>query len=564
MTLKSWMCDPCKKLKLRCDWSSSTSFTPQCNRCGKYDLKCVMDSQPWAANAQQLYRTTVLEASSRTTFWGPTSNAGGNPSDLHSGEKLPGSNGPRTLSLNHSAISRRNGVDRSVLDLDPNVKNHLFDIYLKHIQPFFPVVSAYSIQAYPPTPLLEAVICAVAAKHRLAIASWRDLEYTRGFIQEQLAQMFSLRAKYEPKIQTVQALVIACARFEILNKDYADFLNVAITMALMCKMAQDLKLDESLKANNDTDDTKFRRQIWKCCMFMDVFKAAIYGQIPNLHQDYWIGLDRSLLRRRETEPQSPSDMAFDDFVALACHLERIIRSLYITQRSETSKLLGQITSIFHLLDRCQKLVTSHLHLYDHDTSRALQMYVHNNRLLIVLGVKLSDFGEGPDISELKGIVEQQRELVVHEAIQTLSWLDGELTHSPFTEMGFILYFVSRALLVVVSQLNTLGTTSAQSSPLVSRLLEATESARSFSDRLLELNRWGVEWYQAHIIRGILGRLNVENRASVENESQPVPQEVEPSFDDLSMDNMWATEDWEALVESCGFDSWIFPNFESTL
>ncbi|CAH0044667.1 unnamed protein product [Clonostachys solani] len=533
-------------------------------RCEKYDLKCAIDNQPWAANAQQLYRTTVLEASSRTTFWGPTSNSGGNPSDLHSGERLPGSNGSKPTSLNQAAVQRRNGLDRNVLDLDPNVKSHLFDIYLKHIQPFFPVVSSYSIQAYPPTPLLEAVICAVAAKHRLAIASWRDLEYTRGFIQEQLAQMFSLRAKYEPKVQTVQALVIACARFEILNKDYADFLNVAITMALMCKMAQDLMLDESLKVNDDTDDTKFRRQLWKSCMFMDVFKAAIYGQTPNLHQDYWIGLDRSLLLRRETGPLSPSDIAFDDFVALACHLERIIRSLYITQRSEPSKLLGQITSIFHLLDRCQKLVSSHLHLYDHDTSRALQMYVHNNRLLIVLGVKLSELGEGPAISELKGIVEQQRELVVHEAIQTLSWLDGELTHSPFTEMGFILYFVSRALLVVVSQLNTLGTTSAQSNPLVSRLLEATESARSFSDRLLELNRWGVEWYQAHTIRGILGRINVESRAPVEYESQPVPQEVEPSFDELSMDSMWATEDWEALVESCGFDSWIFPNFESTL
>ncbi|OAL31169.1 hypothetical protein AYO22_01202 [Fonsecaea multimorphosa] len=435
---------------------------------------------------------------SRKVFWGPSSNAGGHPMDLHTPKEPPPE--PAMFQVQQPLKSSRPTTDdeTTTLELSPNVKAHLYLVFFEHIQPVFPVVTHASLRHFPATPLLESVILGIAARHHLAIASWRDYVHIQKVIVHELKALFSTRQRYQPQIQTVQALLLALIKFELVTHGHGDIMSTGLRLGLLCKMARDLGLDKKSSAVT-ADGELLNVVLWKACMFEDAIISAMMGQPLNI-----------VVSPKETTGL-PSDSSFsggtffDDAVDASHCLRSLLRAVYASRPVDANI----VQNCEHVLKQIHRYGIDLDFRQSHHSERehqALCMLHHNNRLLFVLGLA-SLTNTSSHSKELSLILAREAASTIPEACQTLLWFSVEFYLEMASRIPQLLYCASRALMLVVDVL--LETQRTQGSPkdFIQELENAIASATLLKDFLLKDTSWGAHWSQGHTLAAVLARLH---------------------------------------------------------
>src|SRR6201999_3281639 len=123
------------------------------------------------------------------------------------------------------------------------------------------VVTSASLRQFPPTPLLDAVVLGTAARHHRAIASWRDFSHVQKVIAHELRRLFGTRQGYQPRIQTVQALLLTLMKIELATEGHRDIMSIPLRLGLLCKMAMDLGINKR-KSCDSIDDQSLEEVLW--------------------------------------------------------------------------------------------------------------------------------------------------------------------------------------------------------------------------------------------------------------------------------------------------------------
>ncbi|OAP58684.1 hypothetical protein AYL99_07774 [Fonsecaea erecta] len=435
---------------------------------------------------------------SRKVYWGPSSNAGGHPMDLHSPKEPPPE--PAMFQAQHPprSPSLTTADEAATLDLSPNVKAHLYLVFFEHIQPVFPVVTQASLRHFPATTLLESVILGIAARHHLAIASWRDYVHIQKVIAHELKALFSTRQRYQPKVQTVQALLLVLTKFELVTHGHGDIMSTGLRLGLLCKMARDLGLDKKSSAVT-VDGELLSVVLWKACLFEDAIMSAMMGQPLNI----------VILPEEITELPSNSSTSgatfFDGAVEASHCLRSLLRAVYTSRPvdADTFQKCEQVLKQIHRYGIDLNLRQQHHSESEH---QALCMLHHNNRLLFVLGLA-SLTNTSTHSKQLSLILAQEAASTIPEACQTLMWFNVEFYLQMASRLHQLLYCASRALMLVVDVLLEAQRTSNSSKDFIQELENAVASATSLKDFLLKDTSWGAHWSQGHTLAAVLARLH---------------------------------------------------------
>lgn len=458
--------------------------------------------------------SSIPEGFSRKVYWGPSSNAGGHPMDLHAPKEPP----PEATKLQTRQPPKQlvpsfmeENEDNTALDISPNVKEHLYSIFFQHIQPLYPVVTEDSLQRFPPTPLLEAVILGMAARDHCAIASWRDFCHLQKVIAYELRKLFGTRHKYQPNIQTLQALLLATMKMELTTHGHNDIMSSGLRLSLLCTMAKDLGLHQTDTILAD-DDKSLKDTLWKACMLSDAFFYAILGQPLSIV--VWPRA-RANLHVRHGCFQS---CFFEDTVEASHCLRSLLRAVYSCNPiSET--VVQACAQVVEQIRRCEQDLELRKQSYSEHEYRALRMFHHNNRLLFVLGL-------GPLINEsgykqdLAPILAQEASSIIPEACQTLLWFSVDFYRALACRFHLLLYCSSRALMLIVDVVLELTRMEGPLGGAVQEFDSVVTSARTLKDFLLEDTSWGTHWSQGHTLAAVLARLEGK-----ESRSRNMPSEL---------------------------------------
>jgi hypothetical protein len=447
--------------------------------------------------------------------------------DLHSSRSPPPESTKLSQERQLPSQVRIDPEDCTVLDLSPNVKSHLTSLFFEHIQPIYPVVSHESLSRYPATPLLEAVILGVAARDPRAIASKRDFAHIYAVVAHELKNLLSTRKRTSPSIQTVQALLLALLRLELLCQGHRDIISMGLRLSLVCKMAQDLRLSRTADAATFPGDIDHLESvIWKTCLYQDAMISAILGQPLNIVYplDAHVPQNISIDDARED--------FFNDMVDASHCLRSILRAVYADQ--ETA--LGPIEKCSQVVKRLRHQETRLLqakHFYADAKYRALQMFHHNNRLLFVLGlVSLLPQTEHKDL--LSPVLAQEAPFVIMEACETLSWFNPDFYLEMASRIHPLLYCASRALMIIVDVLLEVRRTAIHPKCWVENLQHVVATATTLKDHLLQDSSWGGHWSQGHTLAAVLARLEeTEQRDGLPSQLKEIIGLQTPnSIDDL--------------------------------
>ncbi|OAL31030.1 hypothetical protein AYO20_08451 [Fonsecaea nubica] len=433
---------------------------------------------------------------SRKVYWGPSSNAGGHPMDLHAAKEPPPE--PAMLQALHPPKSAglTTADEPTTLDLSPNVKEHLYLVFFEHIQPVFPVVTHASLRDFPVTPLLESVILGIAARHHLAIASWRDYVHIQKIIAHELKVLFSTRHQYQPRIQTVQALLLVLTKFELVTHGHGDIMSTGLRLGLLCKMARDLGLDKASSVVT-SDGEHLNTVLWKGCLFEDAIISAMMGQPLNLV------VSPKEITALPSQSSIPGDIFFGDAVEASHCLRSLLRAVYASRPVDAD-----------IVRNCEQ-VLKQIHRYGADLTflqhhseceyKALCMLHHNNRLLFVLGLA-SLTNTSSYAQELSPILAQEAASTIPQACRTLMWFSVDFYLQMASRLNQLLYCASRALMLVVDVFLEAQRTHNSSKEFIQELENAITSATLLKDFLLQDTSWGAHWSQGHTLAAVLARL----------------------------------------------------------
>ncbi|KIW28371.1 uncharacterized protein PV07_08041 [Cladophialophora immunda] len=439
---------------------------------------------------------------SRKVYWGPSSNAGGHPMDLHTSKEPPPE--PPMFQAQHSLNSAglTTADEPTTLDISPNVKEHLYLIFFEHIQPVFPIVTNASLRHFPVTSLLESVILGIAARHHLAIASWRDYVHIQKVVAHELKALFSTRQRYQPKIQTVQALLLALTKFELITHGHGDIMSTGLRLGLLCKMARDLGLDKISSAVT-TDGELLQVVLWKGCLFEDAILSATLGQPLN------IVVSPEEIMEVPINSGISGGTFFSDAVGASHCLRSLLRAVYASHpvNADIVQNCDQVLKQIHRYGTYLNFRQGH---YSESEYRALCMLHHNNRLLFVLGLA-SLTNASSQSKELSLILAQEAASIIPEACQTLIWFSVEFYLEMASRLNQLLYCSSRALMLVVDVLLEAQRTLSSSKDFIQELENAVASATLLKDFLLKDTSWGAHWSQGHTLAAVLARLRQTDR-----------------------------------------------------
>ncbi|OJJ43542.1 hypothetical protein ASPZODRAFT_895076 [Penicilliopsis zonata CBS 506.65] len=538
-------CDSCSKLRVKCHWES-TDISLRCRRCSEYGLDCVFNGIPWTSSSTSIFQSSAPDTSTRSIYWGPSSNAGGHPLDLHS-SRAPLSTPDVTTSnqmvpsLNPSFTDSSTAKGTIRLDISPRVRDHLFGIFFESIQPAWPVVTKDSLVRYPPTVLLEAAILGVAARHHTAIASWRDFAHLQDVIDSEVRALFGLRCAYEPSIQTLQALLLLSLRVELCSRSHRDFQRFSFRVSFACRMAQDLKCHLPESTGNGGPEEALRKTLWAACIFMDSYFSAVLGQDMNIsraHDD-----DFSLSRG----PAQPG--FFRTAVGFMACLRPVLRMGYSVLPHRDSTLYQEATANLSTIQWHQQYLETHKGAYSEYEFRFLQMMHSNTHLLFILGLRLATTPGDPYQDKIQAIVGSQTSWVVIQACQTLEWSTPELMHSIPGQLLVTLYSTTRALMVVVDVLRDRNCETAFSESVVRCLRGAVVSARAFMEFLALDKTWGKHWTQTHTLKAVFARLDCDSPV---DETVPLLSSL-PGMEPPSLETATAERDAYEYVDWDGFE-----------
>ncbi|KAF4629734.1 hypothetical protein G7Y89_g8412 [Cudoniella acicularis] len=494
-------CDSCQKLRLKCSWDSSTSFAPCCIRCKKYNLQCELDGLTWAAWAQQGVMSTMPEGFSRTVHWGPSSNAGGHPMDLHPAKQPPPD--PQKKQKRPSAVTSLTLVAKTKtrLDISTNVKRHLYAVFFDNFQPVFPIISYDNLQRDPPASLLEAAILGTAARHHTAISSWRDLEHIHEVIAGELKHVLGLRQAYEPSVQTLQAFLLLSSTPELATKGHADIMSLPVRFGISCQMAVDLGIDGQPSPPGEQEEEGLRTILWKACLFQDAFISAIFGQPLNFSVAPPVSLDLCFSSAR-----SQNEAYFLAAVEASHCLRHLLRAVYATKHPTEEDIIKRSNEAMTELRLYERVLESQKSEYTDHQYRALRIFHHNNRLLYVLGLAAL-VNESSQYVQIPNLLSQEAGFIIPEACRTLLWFDHDFLQSMPCQLKSILYCESRAAMLIVDVLIEVRRTQNQTEEFIQTLESAIAATRTLKDFLIKDASWGYRWSQGHTIEAVLSRLD---------------------------------------------------------
>jgi len=520
--------------------------------------------------------TTVPKGFSRKVHWGPSSNAGGHPMDLHLPSRPP-TEPQAAHSQSHNSLPTASGASvRSAIELSPNVRDHLYAIFFDHIQQPFPVVSRKSLHRFPPTPLLEATILGAAACHHKAIASWRDIDHIRGIVSLQLKDAIGFQQVYQPKIQTLQAFLLLSMKVELSTNGHSDAMSVPLRLGMLCQMAADLGIDG--QSSTAEGDEELYAVLWKACLFQDAFLSAIFGQPLNIPVS-----PRVTFESISGATEHSNNAYFDTAVQASHCLRHILRAVYATKTFSEANMIARSREALTQARLYEDQLEVRKEQYTGHEYRALRMFHHNNRLLLVLG--LAGFTEGSHqragVSELIAL---EARYIVSEACQTLTWLDVDFVQSTPCQLVHLLYCGSRAAMLAVDVLLEARRTHCMRREDVQNLENAISAARTLKDFLLKDRIWGSHWAQGHTLDAVLARLEdtadcfrppmpLELKTGVGLQAStaaaadisipqvtPMPGAYDHSHliydEDLLRNVLFNPTDWDAVLTAYGEPSWL--------
>lgn len=530
------------RIRIKCCWDQAVSFKPRCSRCNQYDLPCKIDGATWSARAQRHFMSTIPRSSSRSIFWGPTSTAAGHPLEVHGPDGQPQPPVKAHIPRPPSPTNRHSTCisGRIHLDVDSRVKAHLYSIFFTHIHPVWPVVRQPDVMKRTPAPILDCAILGTAARHHLAITSWRDWVHIQRVLACELRWVFNIRKPYRPDLETLQALLILCLRLELSTQSHVDVMSLPVRLGLLCQMARDLRIDQYNQTPElDPDDRLLRRNIWLACLFQDAYLSAMFGQPLSIGvRDCHELLDE--VESAKLDPACPR--FFLDAIAQSLCLRQILRTAFTADQLTSSSFSGY-RMLSDFVTQCHdRLECDRMLLDDDDQYRALRIMAHNNRLLHIFGLIRSmqqqALHDTPN-NDIQANLVLQREAnqVVMEACETLEWMTPEFRQSSAGQIEVGLYCAVRALMVVVDVYLHANSQYYQqlqqqqqqhqhhhhhhhqqsyhqqpqqqrySQAFVNRLEGAISSARILRDHLLQDSSWGFHWIQGHTITAVLRRLD---------------------------------------------------------
>lgn len=452
------------------------------------------------------------------------------------------------------------------------MRDHLHQVFFNAIQPAWPVVTTRSLVHYPPSPLLEAAILGVAARHHTAIVSWRDFAHLKDVIESGLRALFSIRSTYEPTIQSLQALLLLSLRLELCSKNHGDIQRVSFRIGFACRMAQDLKCHLAVydPSTTDHDDLSLHRALWAACIFLDTYMAAALGQVLRIsiahNEDF-------SLQRTVTGTMSDPKIALPDncrffytAVGLMSCLRTVLHLEYSVQPAKASSVIyHEATDILHNLQWHQRYLENHESQFTHAEWKCLQMIHSNTHLLYIFGLRLSAVTASVDIlfDELQTLIRSESLPVIVQACQTLDWSTPELIQSIPGQLLITLYSTTRALMIVVDVLrDTITCETAVSDSVLQALRGAVLNARAFMEFLQKDTQWGKYWTQAHTLQAVLARLdNDDGRRdtgppSLLSVQEPSLSLNEPVSSDISNTQM-RIDIWNGFGEEVDFSDVIF-------
>ncbi|KAJ5728115.1 hypothetical protein N7493_004445 [Penicillium malachiteum] len=486
-----------------------------------------------------IFQGLTSETSFRNVYWGPSSNAGGHPMDLHSSE-APLSH-PDTLSGQGSAVttnSRGSAIrtgkpklgtepSQTRIDITPIVRTHLFSVFFDAIQPAWPIVTKESLIRYPCTTILEAAILGVAARDHTAIVSWRDIAYIQTVIDAELRSLFNLQDDREHSIQTLEALLLFSLRVELCAKSHHDLQRLLFRISFACQIAQDLNchLPSEGSSVDDIEDMNLRRTLWAACIFVDTHSSAILGQemVISMARSQECSFLQATLGLQN--PHASSDFILQHgFFFAAVDLMICLRSVLSTGYSVLPKtglqIHDEVTKLLMEIESHQKYLEMNRSQYTNHEWQCLQMIHSNTHLLFILSLR----ARAPADERLQQIVTSQLLSVIIQACQTLEWSTAELIQSIPGQLLVTLYSTSRALMVIVDVLRGSESKAALLDPTLRRLQNAAENAREFMRFLSMDQTWGQKWTQAHTLKAIFTRLNQEQNETRRSQHSTVEME----------------------------------------
>lgn len=457
--------------------------------------------------------------------------------DLHTNQHpltVPSGGSKDEVQVSPQSPSRPAAHAKLKLTLSPNVREHLMAVFFDFIQPVLPVVTRESLVQYPATPFLDAVIMGLAARHHLAIASWRDFAHTQEVIRGEILELFCLRTRYSPSIQTLQALLLMSLRLELCARSHKDFQQMSFRVSFACKMAQDLQCNITREEGN-APDAQLRQTLWAACLLQDAQLSAALGQTMNLSSQH--DLDFSL-NSLDSAPHVPYRFFFTSVTFASC-LRMVLRTVYSVLPCTGGLLYERSMETLNQIQLYQSYIDAQRHEFEEHEYRCLQMMHWTTRLLFVQGLRLTVGATDPFRKELQQLIGSQGSSLLIHSCSTLEWSTPELIRSIPGQLQATLYCTSRALMVVVDVLRDSKNEMAYSASVSRRLWRALACARSFMGFLDTDESWGKHWTQAHTLRAILARLDQNEMEAVmtqtrQGDASPhSPQNTEDDNDQMA-------------------------------
>lgn len=478
------------------------SFQPRCLRCENYDLPCKIGNSTWTARAQRHWMSTIPSADSRALHWGSTSIAGGHPAELH-GVHVPPEPRIRSYARPPSPTNRHSTCisGRIHLDVDERVRSHLYQIYFDHIDPIWPVVCKADITQHRPPPLLDCAILGTAARHHLAIVSWRDWVHVQRVLACELRWLFNIRKPYQPDIATLQGLLILCLRLELSCQSHIDMMSVPMRLSLMCQMAQELEIYNYNDPNLLPAEALLRRDIWYACIFQDAYVSAMFGQSTSivLHDSQTIRAD--------------IEAAYSTLDCYHFFLHAVLQALDLRSVLNGSEgyFCGGLETKETPYDQPIENISARPQdkgLSEHE-SKLIDILRRNNQLLCLLQKVSSNTVSCWESS--KNEVAWAK-MVVDDSCEVLAWCTQDFQQSNPAQLCVWLYCATRALMLIVNVSICRKQDNIAPSTLDTRIEDSIRSARLLKDRLLEDVTWGLHWIQGHTISAVLRLLDNETKA----------------------------------------------------
>ncbi|KAH8152046.1 uncharacterized protein LAJ45_04040 [Morchella importuna] len=238
-------CLDCRRRHLKCSLPDGVGGSASCVWCQEHGLECVKDWESSDSNnlrSQAPKDGAIILNGSNSAFGGfQFSKASLLPND--------GPSATRVLRLRQEVASQHKsstspwiGGDTDAdqeLRLDKPVIQYLKNLFFSNVHPYIPIIGISYFESIKPTQLLLSAMYGVAARLPGAIVSTRDFLHIKRVLEYQLKNYMS---KYEPSIQTLQALTLIHLTLELQCEGLEGVETWPLRLAAAVRMAFELRL----------------------------------------------------------------------------------------------------------------------------------------------------------------------------------------------------------------------------------------------------------------------------------------------------------------------------------